>query len=86
MRLSLNKLTSVAKPKYKQTITFLHKYYKKLTLSCKGSIDLVQINQLVLKISDKLFTSVGNDKGKYQNLIHIHCKLLAVLINNMDSH
>lgn len=29
---------------------------------------------------------MGNNKGKYQNMLHSHCKLLSSLINNMDAH
>lgn len=40
----------------------------------------------MLKISEKLFSHAGNTKGKYQNLIHCHCRILSVLINAIDSH
>ena len=50
-RLCLIKLVEVAKPKYKQAVTFLNKYYKKLIINCKSSIELAQVNSLVLRIS-----------------------------------
>lgn len=86
IRLCLNKLISLTKTKYKQVVTFLHKYYKKMSGGCKGLIEFVQVSGFLLKVSERVFGVVGNNKGKYQSLIHTHCKLLSILINNMSSH
>lgn len=82
----IQNLLVLAEQKYKQVVVFVAKYYKKLTNSSKSLSEHVQTNQLMLKISQKLFSHMGNSKGKYQNLIHCHCRLLAVLINAVDSH
>lgn len=76
----------MAKLKYKQVVLFLHKYYKKFIMSCGSGSEFVQVNNLMMKVSEKVFECVGNNKGKYQNLIHAHTKLLAILINSIESH
>ena len=44
------------------------------------------MHQLMLKISERVFSHVGNSKGKYQSLVHSHCRLMAWMVNNLDKH
>jgi hypothetical protein len=64
---------------------FLGKFYKQLLSGCKSILDHIQINNFMLKISSTIFEGTGNNKGKYQSMIHSHCKLLSSLIINIET-
>jgi hypothetical protein len=89
LRLSLEQISFGLNSEYKSIIYFINTLFKKLLnkyLAQSGeNIELLKLSELLLKISEALFSKDGTKRGKYHRILHNHGKVIAELLLRVKS-